>query len=86
VNLGDQVPDFELPDETGTPRRLGALLDNGPVVLFFYPVASSGGCTQEVCHVRDLAAAGRDGGRRCRARSATAARAVTRAAALCPAR
>jgi peroxiredoxin Q/BCP len=56
VNLGDQVPDFELPDETGTPRRLGALLDNGPVVLFFYPVASSGGCTQEVCHFRDLAA------------------------------
>jgi len=56
VNLGDQVPDFELPDESGTPRRLGALLENGPVVLFFYPVASSGGCTQEVCHFRDLAA------------------------------
>ena len=56
MNVGDQVPDFELPDETGTPRRLGALLDDGPVVLFFYPVASSGGCTQEACHFRDLAA------------------------------
>jgi peroxiredoxin Q/BCP len=26
------------------------------VVLFFYPIASSGGCTQEACHFRDLAA------------------------------
>jgi thioredoxin-dependent peroxiredoxin len=56
MNVGDQVSDFELKDETGTPRRLSALLQNGPVVLFFYPIASSGGCTQEACHFRDLAA------------------------------
>lgn len=56
MNTGDQVSDFELKDETGTPRRLSALLENGPVVLFFYPIASSGGCTQEACHFRDLAA------------------------------
>jgi peroxiredoxin Q/BCP len=56
VNAGDQVSDFELNDETGTPRRLSTLLSNGPVVLFFYPVASSGGCTQEACHFRDMAA------------------------------
>jgi peroxiredoxin Q/BCP len=56
MNPGDQVSDFELPDETGTPRRLGALLEHGPVVLFFYPIASSSGCTQEACHFRDLAA------------------------------
>ena len=56
MNPGDQVADFELPDETGTPRRLSTLLENGPVVLFFYPIASSGGCTQEACHFRDLAA------------------------------
>ena len=53
---GDQVSDFELQDETGTPRRLSTLLEDGPVVLFFYPIASSGGCTQEACHFRDLAA------------------------------
>ena len=35
MNPGDQVNDFELLDETGTPRRLGALLARGPVVLFF---------------------------------------------------
>jgi len=53
---GDQVSDFELRDETGEPRRLGELLASGPVVLFFYPIASSTGCTQEACHFRDLAA------------------------------
>ncbi len=56
MNTGDQVSDFELQDETGTPRRLSTLLESGPVVLFFYPIASSGGCTQEACHFRDLAA------------------------------
>jgi thioredoxin-dependent peroxiredoxin len=56
MNAGDQVSDFELPDETGAPRRLSELLRYGPVVLFFYPIASSGGCTQEACHFRDLAA------------------------------
>lgn len=52
---GDVVDDFELPDETGTPRRLSELLRNGPVVLFFYPAAMTAGCTAESCHFRDLA-------------------------------
>jgi peroxiredoxin Q/BCP len=53
---GDVVPDFELLDETGTPRTLSGLLENGPVVLFFYPAALSAGCTAEACHFRDLTA------------------------------
>src|SRR5262245_9254374 len=56
VNKGDLVADFELLDETGTPRTLSGLLANGPVVLFFYPAAMTGGCTAESCHFRDLAA------------------------------
>ena len=56
MDTGDTVPDFELPDQDGTPRRLSTLLEAGPVVLFFYPVASSSGCTVEACHFRDLAA------------------------------
>src|SRR5687767_15035192 len=56
INQGDTVPDFELPDETGTPRRLSGLLEQGPVVLFFYPAAMTSGCTKESCHFRDLAA------------------------------
>ncbi len=55
LNTGDTVVDFELPDETGAPRRLSTLLQDGPVALFWYPVASSGGCTAEACHFRDLA-------------------------------
>ncbi|MGF2944631.1 peroxiredoxin [Mycobacterium sp. Lab-001] len=53
---GDTVADFELPDQTGTPRKLSALLSDGPVVLFFYPAAMTPGCTKEACHFRDLAA------------------------------
>jgi peroxiredoxin Q/BCP len=56
VQVGDEIPDFELPDQTGKPVRLSALLDNGPVVLFFYPAAMTPGCTREACHFRDLAA------------------------------
>jgi peroxiredoxin Q/BCP len=56
MQVGDVVEDFELPDETGTPRRLSTLLEEGPVVLFFYPAALSAGCTKEACHFRDTAA------------------------------
>ena len=56
VGVGDVVEDFELPDETGTPRRLSEFLAAGPVVLFFYPAAMTRGCTAESCHFRDLAA------------------------------
>jgi len=56
VEVGDKAEDFELPDETGTLRRLTELLADGPVVLFFYPAALTPGCTAEACHFRDLAA------------------------------
>ncbi|MEU5092438.1 peroxiredoxin [Streptomyces sp. NPDC021356] len=56
VREGDTVADFALPDETGTPRALSALLADGPVVLFFYPAALTRGCTAQACHFRDLAA------------------------------
>jgi thioredoxin-dependent peroxiredoxin len=55
MRAGDQVPDFELPDQDGRPRRLSTLLADGPVVLFFYPAALTTGCTKEACHFRDLA-------------------------------
>jgi peroxiredoxin Q/BCP len=56
MNPGDTVEDFELPDESGTKRRLSDLLTAGPVVLFFYPAAMTSGCTKESCHFRDLGA------------------------------
>jgi thioredoxin-dependent peroxiredoxin len=54
IEEGSVAPDFELSDDRGNPVRLSKLLTDGPVVLFFYPAASSGGCTSEVCHFRDL--------------------------------
>ena len=56
MRTGDKVEDFELPDETGTTRKLSSFLLDGPVVLFFYPAAMTLGCTKESCHFRDLAA------------------------------
>src|ERR1700676_1299425 len=56
MQKGDQAPDFELPDEDGTPRKLSDLAANGPVVLFFYPAAMTPGRTAESCHFRDLKA------------------------------
>ena len=55
MKRGDRVPEFELPDQTGTVRSLTALLADGPIVLFFYPAAMTPGCTKEACHFRDLA-------------------------------
>jgi peroxiredoxin Q/BCP len=54
MDTGDKAPDFALPDETGATRRLSDLLSNGPVALYFYPMALTPGCTAESCHFRDL--------------------------------
>lgn len=56
LRAGDTAPDFELPDQEGTPTRLSTLLEEGPVVLFFYPAANTPGCTKQSCRFRDLAA------------------------------
>jgi len=54
MKRGDVVDEFELPDQTGTKRKLSDLLTDGPLVLFFYPAAGTAGCTREACHFRDL--------------------------------
>lgn len=51
---GDKAPDFTLYDHTGRPRTLSEFLSEGPVVLFFFPLASSPICTAQACHFRDL--------------------------------
>lgn len=58
---GDQAPDFTLPDSSGTPISL-ADYRGRKVVVYFYPAASTPGCTTEACDFRDsissLASAG----------------------------
>lgn len=52
IQSGITAPDFELPDETGTPRRLSDFRGK-PVVLYFYPKDDTPGCTTEACNFRD---------------------------------
>ena len=54
LRIGELAPEFDLPDQTGRTRSLTSLLEEGSVVLFFYPAALSGGCTKEACHFRNL--------------------------------
>jgi len=56
--IGEKAPDFELPIATKDTiifegKKLSNFLGKGPVVLAFYPADWSGGCTKEVCTIRD---------------------------------
>ncbi len=62
MKRGDIVEEFALPDQSGARRKLSELLQDGPVVLFFYPAAGTPGCTKEACHFRDLASEFADAG------------------------
>lgn len=54
LQAGTQAPDFELPDETGATVRLSSMLDQGPLILYFYPADFTPGCTKEACSIRDI--------------------------------
>jgi thioredoxin-dependent peroxiredoxin len=49
---GIQAPDFSLPDENNTIRRLSDFRGRS-VVLYFYPKDDTPGCTTEACNFRD---------------------------------
>jgi peroxiredoxin Q/BCP len=51
---GARAPEFTLPDQDGRETSLTTLLNQGPLVLFFYPADFTPGCTKEVCMIRDL--------------------------------
>ena len=55
IEPGQEAPDFTLPDQDGEPVTLSSLR-GGPVVVYFYPKASTPGCTVQACGVRDHAA------------------------------
>jgi peroxiredoxin Q/BCP len=52
INQGDVAPDFELPDQDGRAVRLADFRGQS-VVVYFYPKASTPGCTTQACGVRD---------------------------------
>lgn len=49
---GDKAPDFSVKDQDGNLHSLGNYKGK-KVVLFFYPKASTPGCTAEACNLRD---------------------------------
>ena len=53
VRVGDQAPDFVLPDRTGKMVRLSEFRGRKAVVLYFYPKDDTPGCTKESCAFRD---------------------------------
>jgi peroxiredoxin Q/BCP len=53
---GDELPPFELADETGRRRRVEDLAGERGLVLYAYPKDDTPGCTVEAQGFRDLAA------------------------------
>jgi thioredoxin-dependent peroxiredoxin len=52
LSPGDSAPDFTLPDADGTEVTLSALRGR-KVIVYFYPAASTPGCTKQACDFRD---------------------------------
>jgi peroxiredoxin len=52
VEVGDAAPDFALPDQDRQTKKLSEFRGSN-VLLAFYPGAFTGGCTREVCSLRD---------------------------------
>ncbi|MDH3533662.1 MAG: peroxiredoxin [Gammaproteobacteria bacterium] len=54
LNAGDIAPDFTLQNDQGVETSLAGLLQDGPLILYFYPADFTPGCTKEACTIRDL--------------------------------
>ena len=52
LEIGENAPDFTLPDQDGEDVSLSAL-SGQTVVLYFYPKADTPGCTTQACGIRD---------------------------------
>ena len=52
LDVGDDAPDFTLPNQHGDPVSLSDYRGRR-VVLYFYPRADTAGCTTEACGFRD---------------------------------
>ena len=53
IEIGAPAPQVNTINELGEPINLGAELSEGTSLVFFYPKAMTGGCTKQVCSLRD---------------------------------
>jgi peroxiredoxin Q/BCP len=54
IEAGSKAPEFVLPNDRGGETTLSDLLQNGPLILYFYPADFTPGCTKEACSIRDI--------------------------------
>jgi peroxiredoxin Q/BCP len=59
--VGDKAPAFSLPDADGNTVKLSDFKGR-KVIIYFYPAASTPGCTKQACDFRDSLAQLNDGG------------------------
>lgn len=52
LQVGDKAPDFSVIDQDGITRSLSDYKGK-KLIVFFYPKASTPGCTMEACNLRD---------------------------------
>ncbi len=54
LSKGDRAPEFNLPDQDGRAISLTSLLNQGPLLLYFYPADFTPGCTRQACMIAGL--------------------------------
>lgn len=54
LKIGAKAPEFILNNHEGIETSLSDLLQNGPLILYFYPADFTPGCTKEACSIRDI--------------------------------
>lgn len=54
LHAGAKAPEFVLADDRGGETSLSDLLQDGPLILYFYPADFTPGCTKEACSIRDI--------------------------------
>ncbi len=54
LDAGSRAPEFMLQSHEGIETSLSELLQDGPLILYFYPADFTPGCTKEACSIRDI--------------------------------
>ena len=60
LDVGVKAPQLTAADENGKPVQFGQLYEKGLTLVYFYPKASTPGCTAQACSLRDSITSLRD--------------------------